>query len=251
MSGFVPPNKYDVHRDTKQYKDEGKWSLQRLLPKWSDQQVQGCYGNDYGNDQPNLSHRRHSQYWYLIICRLSSSPQLHLIHSGPEKLQGRTDQKQHVLLLSFYSTQWPSVTTYSVTYQCTAYLPQKISVKEVHFYFKSKRLHMQYMYLVRSLCVWTFPSKVEQSWKDCKVRQPRSKAEVVDEGAEITGVRNQHNHGNYMLKHNAKYKQESKYWKQWMWTVKELQQGFSQEILWLLLCGLCYYYSYIFLLHRR
>ena len=129
------------------------------------------------------------------------------------------------------------------------HLPQKISVKEVLFYFKSKRLHMQY--LVRSLCVWTFPSKVEQSWKDCKVRQPCSKAEVVDEGAEITGVRNQHNHGNYMLKHNAKYKQESKYWKQWMWTVKELQQGFSQEILWLLLCGLCYYYSYIFLLHQK
>lgn len=57
MSGFVPPNKYDVNRDTKSYKDEGKGRLHRLLPKWCDQQVQGCYGNDYGNNQPNLSHK--------------------------------------------------------------------------------------------------------------------------------------------------------------------------------------------------
>lgn len=121
----------------------------------------------------------------------------------------------------------------------SASTPENLCKGNAFFYFKSYRLHMQYMYLVRSLCMWTFPSKVEQSWKDCKVRQPCSKAEVVDEGAEITGVRNQHNHGNYMLKHNAKYKQELKYWKQWMWTVKEqlkeLQQGFSQEIFWLLL----------------
>ena len=66
MSGFVPPNKYDVNRNSKKYKDEGKGSLQRLLPKWSDQQVQGCYGNDDGDDQPNLLYRKYSQCWYII-----------------------------------------------------------------------------------------------------------------------------------------------------------------------------------------
>ena len=54
MSGFVPPHKYDVNRNAKSYKDESKRRFHGLLPKWSDQQVQGCYGNDNGHDQPNL-----------------------------------------------------------------------------------------------------------------------------------------------------------------------------------------------------
>ena len=59
MSGLVPPHKYDVNRNAKSYKDEGKGRLHGLLPKWSDQQVQGGYGNDYGNNKPNLWQREY------------------------------------------------------------------------------------------------------------------------------------------------------------------------------------------------
>ena len=54
-------------------------------------------------------------------------------------------------------------------------------------------------YLVRSVCIRTFPPQVKQGHKDCKVRQPCCEAEVVDKGAEFTGVGNQHDHGDYML----------------------------------------------------
>ena len=58
MSGLVPPNKYDVHRNSKSYKDEGKRGLHRLLPKWCDQQIQGAYADDYGNNQPDLLNKK-------------------------------------------------------------------------------------------------------------------------------------------------------------------------------------------------